>query len=64
MNSRLERPASAAKENREIIPRDCTDFVVRQKPTNLEAECVAVMLLSPLHVLNRKLRRGMTEARS
>jgi len=28
------------------------------QPTNLEAERIAVMLLSPLHVLNRELRVG------
>src|SRR5207247_6605975 len=36
----------------------------RPSPTNLEAERIAVMLLSPRHILNRELWRGMGERRS
>ena len=64
VNSRFEWAASPAKENRDVIARDGADIASWIQPSNLNAERIAVMLLSPLHVLNRELRRGMGEGRS
>ena len=64
VNSRFKRAASSAKENHGVVARDGADIASRILPTNLEAECVAVMLLSSLHVLNREFRRGLPERRS
>ena len=64
MNSRFEWAVSFAKEYRHGRTRDGTDIASWIQPTNLEAERIAVMLLSPLHVLNRELRHGWGERRS
>src|SRR5262249_58772262 len=64
VNSRFKGTASSAEENCDVIARDGADIAPWIQPTNLEAERIAVMLLSPLHVLNRELRRGGGERRS
>jgi hypothetical protein len=57
-NSRFEWPASSAKENHHGFARDGTDIAPWVQSANLEAECITVMLLSALHIFNRKLRHG------
>src|SRR4029077_6349656 len=61
VNGRLEWTRSSAKEDRDVVTRDRTDISTWVEPTDLEAERIAVMLLRPLHVLHRELRRGMSE---
>src|SRR5262245_1314459 len=56
VNGGLEWPRPSAKEDRDVVTRNGTDVFSGVEPTDLEAECVPVMPLSPLHVLNRQLR--------
>src|SRR5260370_9471854 len=51
MNSRFEGPPSSAKENGpNVIELNGTDTAPWIYPPNLEAQRIAVQLLSPLHI--------------
>src|SRR3989442_802988 len=63
VNGGFEWTRPSAQEDRDVVTRDGTDISSWVEPTDLEAECIAVMLLCPLHVLNWELRRGMSERR-
>lgn len=63
VNGRFERSLSSSKEDGDVISRNGTEISSRVEPPDLKTECVAVMLLSPLYVLDWKFRRGMSERR-
>src|SRR5262249_22658635 len=50
-------------EDRDVVARHGADLSSGIQPADFEAECIAVMPLRPLHVVNGELRRGMSERR-
>jgi hypothetical protein len=64
MNGRLKWVLCSAKEDREMIARDRTEFASSMQPADFETQRVAVMLLRPLDVLDWKLRRRRPKGRS
>src|SRR5215218_5316785 len=61
VNGRFEGLGSLAKENRDIVTRYSTDLLSGVEPTNLETECITVVLLSPFHIRDWQLRSRVIE---
>jgi hypothetical protein len=65
VDARLEWVRSPAKEDRaDAVARDGADATSWLQPTDLEAEGIAIVALGALHVVDRELRRGMSELRA
>jgi hypothetical protein len=63
VNGGFEWTHPLAKEDREVVAGHGADFSPGVEPADFESEHVAVVPLSSLHILDRKLRRRMTELR-
>jgi hypothetical protein len=61
VNGGFEWAVSFAEENGEAIAGDGADAASGIKPSDLEAERIAVMLLSPFDIFDWEFRRRMTE---